>query len=85
MAASVDVSAVARFFGSPLGKRMLRAGDVLREKPFSLFEEIDGRRVIVQGMIDACFWKTAAGFLWITRPTAKRKRGGRGEGPRPPA
>ncbi len=72
MAASVDVSAVARFFGSPLGKRMLRAGDVLREKPFSLFEEIDGRRVIVQGMIDACFLENG-GWILVDYKTDRQK------------
>lgn len=63
MAEAVDVSAVARFFASSLGVRMLRAKEVLREQPFSLFEEIDGRRVIVQGMIDACFLENGRWIL----------------------
>ena len=55
MADAVDVSSVARFFASPLGKRMQSAQEVLREKSFSIFQEIDSRRIVVQGMIDACF------------------------------
>ena len=72
MAQAVDVPAIARFFASPLGQRMQRAGDVLREKPFSLPEEIGGRRVIVQGMIDACFVENG-GWILVDYKTDRQK------------
>jgi len=63
LAQAADVPAVARFFASELGRRMQRARQVLREQPFSLLQEIGGRKVIVQGMIDACFIENGAWVL----------------------
>ena len=56
--ASLDLSKVAAFFESALGKRAVAAGkkgSLKREKPFTLKTERDGREVLVQGIIDCCF------------------------------
>lgn len=63
LAAAADVFAVSRFFQSELGRRMQRAARVLREQPFSLLQEMEGRKVIVQGMIDACFVENGGWIL----------------------
>ena len=64
--AVVPLDAVRRFFASPLGRRMLRARTLLREKRFaievpisSLYPELAdvgaGETVVIQGMVDCAF------------------------------
>ncbi len=56
--AAVRLSRISDFFGSDLGKRCAKAfseGRLQRERPFILHMEMDGERVIVQGIIDCCF------------------------------
>ena len=55
---SLDLSRVAAFFESDLGKRAVEAsmkGTLRREKPFTLKTERGGREMLVQGVIDCCF------------------------------
>jgi len=63
-AKTVDVRAIASFWQTPLGKRCLRAGSLMREVPFTLalpaseiYPEFagTGETVLVQGMIDLIF------------------------------
>ena len=62
----VPVSAVQRFFRSPIGQRLLRAKILLREQRFTielplpqvypaLADIADGETVVVQGMVDCAF------------------------------
>lgn len=62
----VPLDAVRRFFDSALGRRMLRADTLLREKRFTieapvsdLYPELagigDGETVVIQGMVDCAF------------------------------
>ena len=54
----LDLSKIASFFESDLGKRTVRAdaaGTLKREKPFTLRTERGGREMLVQGVIDCCF------------------------------
>jgi len=77
LAATIDVAAIARFFASPLGKRVVNARDrVRREVPFylgidakALYPEIPAHmggheRVVVQGIID-CLIDEGDGFILI--------------------
>ena len=62
-AQSVDPSAVARFFASPLGRAMAENPTLQREYPFSILAEAsrffpevpEGEEVLLQGVIDAWF------------------------------
>ena len=88
LARTVDVEAVARFFASPLGKRVVEARDrVRREVPFYLGMDVhtvypdipeqaacDAERVVVQGIID-CLVDEGDGFVLIdfkTGPLGER-------------
>ena len=56
--ASLDLSHIAAFFESDLGKRALaasRRGSLKREKPFTLKTARNGKEMLVQGVIDCCF------------------------------
>ena len=56
--ASLDLSRIAAFFESDLGKRAVAAnerGSLRREKPFTLKTMRNGREMLVQGVIDCCF------------------------------
>jgi len=55
---SLDLSRVAAFFESALGRRAIAAnarGSLRREKPFTLKTVRGGRVMTVQGVIDCCF------------------------------
>ena len=60
----IRISDIARFFSSPLGKRMLKAREVYRELPFSRMlparsistgVKSDDEQVFIQGIIDVLF------------------------------
>jgi ATP-dependent helicase/nuclease subunit A len=54
-ASLVDPERVAAFFASEPGKRALASGEIHKESPFILSTELDGRSVVVQGVIDCWF------------------------------
>ncbi|MFZ5595553.1 MAG: helicase-exonuclease AddAB subunit AddA [Bacillota bacterium] len=85
MADSVDCKKIAAFFLSGPGRRMLAAGRVLREAPFSLVvpasevypdlpDSLSGERVLVQGVID-CLVDEGDGWLIIDYKTDSRGAG----------
>ena len=54
----MDLSKVKAFFASEIGQRAIAAasrGELLKEKAFTLQTELDGKKVLVQGVIDCCF------------------------------
>ncbi|MDD2216190.1 MAG: helicase-exonuclease AddAB subunit AddA [Eubacteriales bacterium] len=51
----INLSKVAQFFNSPIGKRARKAEEVFREVSFNLMKERDGEEIIVQGTIDCYF------------------------------
>ena len=56
--ASLDLSKIAAFFESDLGRRAIAAsarGSLKREKPFTLKTVRGGNEMLVQGVIDCCF------------------------------
>ncbi|OPX04290.1 helicase-exonuclease AddAB subunit AddA [Geobacillus sp. LEMMY01] len=73
-AEAVDPAAIAAFFAADLGRRLCAAREVHREVPFSLGLPADelyggegmenGRRVLVQGVID-CVFADARGYVLI--------------------
>lgn len=71
-AALIHVEAIARFFESPLGRRLLGAHTVKREQRFAMKirgEELTGTsatrdEIIVQGMID-CFFQEEDGWIIV--------------------
>jgi ATP-dependent helicase/nuclease subunit A len=77
-AEAVDTYAIARFWASNLGQRILQARQVLRELPFSLAVAADQlypelpagseERVIIQGVID-CLAEEEDGFLLVDYKT----------------
>ncbi|MGE5592832.1 MAG: UvrD-helicase domain-containing protein [Betaproteobacteria bacterium] len=88
LARAVDVEAIARFFASPLGRRVVEARDrVRREVPFylgmdaqTLYPDISepaacaGERVVVQGIID-CLIDERDGFVLIDFKTGPLAEG----------
>ena len=69
-AALINIRAVARFFNSELGKRLLSSATVLREKEFNilmeanaLLETSSSTPVMLQGVIDCCFIENGAWIL----------------------
>lgn len=55
MADLISMEKIMRFTESSLFKRMQKSGEIFRESPFNLVKEIDGEKVMVQGIIDAYF------------------------------
>ncbi len=49
---AVDAGVLCAFYESPLGQRLLAAGTVEREWPFTLLCE---QQLILQGVLDCCF------------------------------
>ncbi|WP_088005679.1 helicase-exonuclease AddAB subunit AddA [Indiicoccus explosivorum] len=66
---AVKAEAVARFFDSPIGKRMLAAESVSREVPFTYGrEDADGDRQIIQGIVD-CLIEEPDGWILLDYKT----------------
>ena len=84
---AVAIGSIARFFQSPLGRRLLNQPDsVRREVPFTLAlpagevyrlwqKDLEGDTVIVQGVID-CLVKEPAGFLLVDFKTDRVSQAG---------
>ena len=73
---SVDLSQLASFFRSPLGKRCAKSfgkGRLQRERAFDLQLELDGSLVIVQGIID-CFFEEEDGIVLLDYKTNRIDR-----------
>lgn len=63
---ALDLSRIAAFFDSDLGKRAVLAdskGSLRREKPFTLRTVRGGRDMLVQGVIDCCFEENGSMIL----------------------
>ena len=54
-ASLIDPERAAAFFASELGRRATASPEVRKEAPFILSTELDGRPIVVQGVIDCCF------------------------------
>ena len=61
---AVQPEPLVQLFSSPLGQRMLRADQLIREFKFSMLEDAqtyyagtEGEQVLLQGVIDAAFWE----------------------------
>ena len=63
-ASLIDPQRVAAFFASELGKRAVSSPEVRREAPFILSTSLDGRPIVVQGVIDCCF-KEGDGYVLV--------------------
>ena len=73
---ALDISKIANFFSSDLGRRALAAnaeGRLKREKPFTLKTKRDGREILVQGVIDCCFEEDGAMVLIDYKSSYVRK------------
>ncbi len=87
---AVDAHKIAAFFGSDIGRRMIRSPELRREAPFELAVRADeipgggsgtgGERVIVQGIID-CMFREDGGYVLVdyksdyyTNPADIRKK-----------
>jgi ATP-dependent helicase/nuclease subunit A len=69
-AAVIRVSAVADFFASPIGRRLLSSPRVLREEEFNLLmdareltDSASGAPIMLQGVIDCCFMENGEWVL----------------------
>lgn len=76
-AEAVDAAAIVAFFATDIGRRLCAAGEVYREVPFSLglpaeelygSEEMEGRRLLVQGVVD-CVFADEHGYVVIDYKT----------------
>ena len=68
---AIDLSRIADFFTSELGRRCAeayRSGRLDRERPFDLQMEMEGETVIVQGVID-CYFEEEDGFVLLDYKT----------------
>lgn len=74
----IRISDIARFFSSPLGKRMLKAREVYRELPFSRMlparsistgVKSDDEQVFIQGIIDVLFRDEDGGLILLDYKT----------------
>lgn len=73
----VDLGKIAGFFHSDTGRRAAaatRAGAALKEKPFTLRTEYNGRQVLVQGIID-CLFREPDGIVLIDYKTSRVRAG----------
>lgn len=76
--AVIDIDSIIQFFETPLGQRLVKAGKVRREVPFSLalpakdaypdWDEEDTANVLVQGVMD-CVFKDDSGVVLIDYKT----------------
>lgn len=57
-AAAVRTDKILGFFASDIGKRVLAADRVYKERQFNILHDKDGRSIIVQGIIDCYFEET---------------------------
>jgi ATP-dependent helicase/nuclease subunit A len=80
---SIDLSGVAEFFRSGIGRRAAeaaRAGRLMKEKAFTLRTVREGVPVLVQGVIDCCFCDDSGNMTLIdykssfVRPGAAHER-----------
>ena len=54
----LNLDRISAFFASPLGRRAAKAASkdlLMKEKPFTLKTQHEGKSVLVQGVIDCCF------------------------------
>ena len=63
-AAAVDAERVAAFFASELGRRAMASDEIHKESPFILRTQLDGRDVVVQGVID-CYFREGDAYVLI--------------------
>ena len=69
--AAVQLSRLADFFASDMGKRCAAAfddGRLHRERPFNLLQELEGETIVVQGIID-CFFEEAGQLVLLDYKT----------------
>lgn len=82
--AQIDPDDVLAFFETGIGRRCTEAyrnGTLLREQPFNLVKEMEGERIIVQGVIDCCFEEDGgivlvdykSGFVDSRKPIGQEK------------
>ena len=63
-ASLVEPERVAAFFASELGQRALASDEIHRESPFILRTDLDGRNIIVQGVID-CYFREGDSYVLL--------------------
>ncbi len=54
----LDLDRISAFFETAIGRRAVAAAEkglLKKEKAFTLNKELDGNRILVQGIIDCCF------------------------------
>ncbi len=72
-AAIIDVENIQKLVQSPLGQRLAKSPQVWREQPFSLLDIVNGREVIIQGVID-CYFREGEDLVLIDYKTGKVNR-----------
>ena len=73
-AAAKNAHMVSGFLLSPMGRRMAEAEDLYREKPFTLLHELQGQKVMVQGVVD-CFFKEGDSYVLLDYKTGSIRPG----------
>ncbi len=73
-AAAKNAHMVSGFLLSPMGRRMAEAENLHREKPFTLLHELQGQKVMVQGVVD-CFFKEGDSYVLLDYKTGSIRPG----------
>ena len=63
-ASLVEPERIAAFFASDLGRRAVASDDIRKESPFILRTELEGRPVVVQGVID-CYFREGDSYVLV--------------------
>jgi ATP-dependent helicase/nuclease subunit A len=63
-AAAVDPRRIAAFFRSGTGRRAMASEELHKEAPFVMRTQLDGRQVLVQGVID-CYFREGDSFVLV--------------------
>lgn len=70
----VNCDKIKGFFASDIGKRAAVSERLSKEKAFTMLHEIDGKEVMVQGVID-CFFEEAGEVVLIDYKTNRNTDG----------
>ena len=63
-AQAVEPQRVAAFLSSDIGRRAMAASELCKETPFVMKTELDGRQVLVQGVID-CYFREGGEYVLV--------------------
>ncbi len=73
-----DIDLIVQFQKSDLGIRISQSKEVVKEMPFNILDEIDGKDVIIQGVID-CFFLEEDKYVLVDYKSTSEKNLAKGD------